>query len=129
MNTTLDAADLTGSDHFETLVLITRPPYQGRRSEEILEAVMSLALFDRDHAVVFFEQGLGWLADGQAPSDSKNLSKQVSALPLYGSDTLYYCASHQNRVLGQAVSRDDIQACSLNQLAHWMRQARYIEVF
>ncbi|WP_051207275.1 DsrE family protein [Saccharospirillum impatiens] len=129
MNTTADATAEAGSDRFDTLVLITRPPYQGRRSEEVLEAVMSLALFDRDHAVVFFDQGLGWLAEGQAPGDSKSLSKQLSALPMYGSEALFYCAGHQHRVLGQTVSRDDVQACSLAQLAHWLRQARYVEVF
>ncbi|HET8902937.1 MAG TPA: DsrE family protein [Saccharospirillum sp.] len=129
MNTTVNASTEQGSDHFDTLVLITRPPYQGRRSEEILEAVMSLALFDRDHAVVFFDQGLGWLADGQAPGDSKSLNKQLSALPMYGSEALFYCASHQHRVLGQTIARDDVQACSLAQLAHWLRQARYVEVF
>lgn len=129
MNETVDSATEPGSDHFDTLVLITQPPYQGRRSEEILEAVMSLALFDRDHAVVFFDQGLGWLAKGQAPVDSKSLNKQLSALPMYGSEALFYCASHQHRVLGQTIARDDIQACSLAQLAHWLRLARYVEVF
>lgn len=129
MNETIDSATEPGSDHFDTLVLVTQPPYQGRRSEEILEAVMSLALFDRDHAVVFFDQGLGWLAEGQAPVDSKSLNKQLSALPMYGSEALFYCASHQHRVLGQTIARDDIQACSLAQLAHWLRLARYVEVF
>lgn len=129
MNTTVNPTSEPGSDHFDTLVLITRPPYQGRQSEEVVEAVMSLALFDRDHAVVFFDQGLAWLANNQAPVDAKNLSKQLSALPLYGSEALFYCASHQHRVLGQDIHRDDIQACSLGQLAHWLRQARYVEVF
>lgn len=129
MNATVNSAIEPGYDHFDTLVLITRPPYQGRRSEEILEAVMSLALFDRDHAVVFFDQGLGWLADDQAPGESKSLNKQLSALPMYGSEALFYCASHQPRVLGKTIARDDVQACSLAQLAHWLRQARYVEVF
>ena len=129
MNMSANSTTEPGSDHFDTLVLITRPPYQGRQSEEVLEAVMSLALFDRDHAVVFFDQGLGWLADNQAPVDSKNLNKQLSALPLYGSEALFYCAAHQHRVLGQEVHRNDIQACSLGQLAYWLRHARYVEVF
>lgn len=129
MNTTVDSTIEPCSDHFDTLVLITRPPYQGRQSEEMLEAVMSLALFDRNHAVVFFDQGLGWLADGQAPGDSKSLNKQLRALPMYGSEALFYCVSHQHRVLGQEVYRDDIQACSLEELAYWMRHARYVEVF
>lgn len=129
MNMTANSTTEPGSNHFDTLVLVTRPPYQGRQSEEVLEAVMSLALFDRDHALVFFDQGLGWLADNQAPVDSKNLNKQLSALPLYGSEALFYCAAHQHRVLGQEIHRDDIQACSLGQLAYWLRQARYVEVF
>jgi sulfur relay (sulfurtransferase) DsrF/TusC family protein len=116
-------------EHFDTLVLITRPPYQGRRSEEMLEAIMSLALFDREHAVVFFDQGLGWLVEGQEPVDRKNLGKQLKALPMYGSEALFYCSAHKDRILGSQSINEDALPCSLEQLASWLRQARYVEVF
>jgi sulfur relay (sulfurtransferase) DsrF/TusC family protein len=127
MNSPLQhAAD---GSHFETLVLITRPPYQGRRSEEVLEAIMSLALFDREHAVVFFDQGLGWLVEGQEPLDRKNLGKQLNALPMYGSEALFYCSEHKDRIMGTQTINDEVLPCTLEQLASWLRQARYVEVF
>jgi sulfur relay (sulfurtransferase) DsrF/TusC family protein len=126
---TMKQAIPTDKVHYQTIILITCPPYQGRRSEEILEAIMSLALFDRDHAVMFFDQGLGWLSTGQVPGDRKNLSKQLSALPMYGSDDLFYCAGHKERVLGNQPVREDVMACTLSQLTSWLRQASYVEVF
>lgn len=113
----------------ETLVLITSAPYQERRSEEILEAVMSLALFDRSHAVVFWHQGLAWLTPDQAPKSGKSLSRQLDALPLYGSEALFYCAEHRAEVLGNQPLRDDVTATSVTEIASLLRQARYVEVF
>ncbi|WP_108127052.1 DsrE family protein [Saccharospirillum mangrovi] len=114
---------------FETLVLITSAPYQQRRSEEILEAVMSLALFDREHAVVFWHDGLAWLAPEQNPNEGKSLQRQLDALPLYGSDALFYCREHQASVLGEQTPPDSVQPMALNDLAQLLRQARYVEVF
>lgn len=114
---------------YETLVLITSAPYQQRRSEEILEAVMSLALFDRDHAVVFWHQGLAWLAPDQQPNAGKSLAKQLDALPLYGSDALFYCRDHLASVLGVHTPPESVEPIALSDLAQLLRQARYVEVF
>ena len=114
---------------FETLVLVTAAPYQQRRSEEILEAVMSLALFDRDHAVVFWDQGLAWLQPDQRPETGKSLSRQLEALPLYGSEALYYCAEHREAVLGEQPVNEDVTALALDDLTWLLRQARFVEVF
>lgn len=113
----------------ETLVLVTSAPYQGRRSEEVLEAIMSLALFDRSHAVVFWDQGLEWLVEGQTPANGKNLSRQLAALPLYGSEALFYCEEHYEQGW-QAQPRTDVASpLSIASIADALRQARYVEVF
>lgn len=114
---------------FETLILVTAAPYQQRRSEEILEAIMSLALFDRDHAVIFWDQGLAWLTPNQQPLAGKSLSRQLDALPLYGSDALFFCAEHRPVVLGDQPVADIAQPIGLSEIASLMRQARYVEVF
>ncbi|MFG1496515.1 DsrE family protein [Saccharospirillum sp. HFRX-1] len=114
---------------YETLILVTVPPYQQRRSEEILEAIMSLALFDRDHAVIFWDQGLAWLTPEQQPSKGKSLSRQLEALPLYGSDALFFCQQHRAAVLGDQPIADTIEPISLTDIAMLMRQSRYVEVF
>ncbi|MHA7878241.1 MAG: DsrE family protein [Saccharospirillum sp.] len=115
--------------HFETLILVTQPPYQSRRSEEILEAIMSLALFDRDHAVIFWDQGLEWLVPGQPPSEGKNLTKQLSALPLYGSEALFYCQEHRAPALAEQPLNEAVVPLSLTSIADALRLARYVEVF
>ncbi|PTY36575.1 hypothetical protein BGP77_04570 [Saccharospirillum sp. MSK14-1] len=114
---------------FETLILVTAAPYQQRRSEEILEAIMSLALFDRDHAVIFWDQGLGWLTPDQQPANGKSLSRQLEALPLYGSDSLFFCLEHRDLVLGDQPIADQVEPLGLTAIAELMRQSRYVEVF
>ena len=114
---------------FETLVLVTAPPYQQRRSEEILEAIMSLALFDRDHAVIFWDQGLAWLTPEQRPGVGKSLSRQLEALPLYGSEALFFCQQHRAAILGDQPIADTVEPISLTDIALLMRQSRYVEVF
>lgn len=116
-------------ERFETLVLVTHAPYQGRKSEEILEAIMSLALFDRSHAVVFWDQGLEWLVEGQSPTQGKNLSRQLAALPLYGSDALFYCEAHFQAAWQAQPCSDLAKPLSTQAIARALRQARYVEVF
>lgn len=119
----------TTMESFETLVLVTQPPYQARRSEEILEAIMSLALFDRSHCVVFWDQGLGWLIPDQGPIQGKSLSKQLGALPLYGSEALYFCEEHRLDLLGDQPLTDVVAPLGLTDIAALLRKARYVEVF
>lgn len=114
---------------YETVVLVTSAPYQGRKSEEVVEAIMSLALFDRSHAVVFWDLGLEWLVDGQSPAQGKNLSRQLTALPLYGSEALFFCEEHHEGGW-QAQPRLDIATpLTVEAIALVLQQARYIEVF
>lgn len=114
---------------YETVVLVTCAPYQGRKSEEVLEAIMSLALFDRSHAVVFWDQGLEWLVDGQSPAQGKNLSRQLAALPLYGSEALFYCEEHREAGWQAQPGSDVATPLTVQAIAQTLRQARYIEVF
>lgn len=116
-------------NRFTTLILVTASPYQQRRSEEILEAIMSLALFERDHAVIFWDQGLAWLTPDQQPNHSKSLSRQLEALPLYGSEALFFCQPHRAGVLGDQPITDQVQPIELDELAALLRQAHYVEVF
>ncbi|WP_320824973.1 DsrE family protein [Reinekea sp.] len=111
------------------LIIIKQSPYQGRQSHEILEAIMSLALFDIDHRVVFFEQGISWLFAQQAPADQKSLEKQLSALPLYGSEQLYYCQEHHLDLFPDQQPLPSVQPVSAEELALWCRQAQHVEVF
>jgi sulfur relay (sulfurtransferase) DsrF/TusC family protein len=108
------------------LIIIKSPPYQGRRAHEILEAIMSLALFDIKHRVVFFDSGLGWLMQNQQPEQQKSLQKQINALEMYGSEQLFYCQEHAPA--GQTL-HDSVTAVPLTELAQWIRNAKKVEVF
>lgn len=108
------------------LIIVKEAPYQGRQSHEILEAVMSLALFDIEHRVVFFEAGLTWLLENQQPENQKSLSKQISALPMYGSENIYYCLEHKTSKMRL---NETAEAIELKTLASWVLEADKVEVF
>ena len=108
------------------LIIVKQAPYLGRLSQEITEAIMSLALFDIDHKVVFFEDGLAWLRQNQAPIAQKSVEKQLKALPMYGSEEIYYCSEHKAE---QATLGDIAEPVSQAQLAQWFQDAKHIEVF
>ena len=110
----------------DALIIVKAAAYQGRQSEEILDAVLSLALFDLEHRVVFFGAGLSWLNKQQAPSKQKSLAKQLAALPMYGSDKIYYCAQHLPPETGVA---DFAKPVSTIELGQWLRAAKRVEVF
>ena len=111
------------------LILLTQPAYQSRTSHETLEAIMSLALFDIDHKVVFFEQGLTWLTLNQQSNQAKSIEKQINALPMYDSDELYYVAEHLNPVMGASTVNELVSPISIETLSTWFKQASHVEVF
>jgi sulfur relay (sulfurtransferase) DsrF/TusC family protein len=111
------------------LILVTQPAYRSRSSHETLEAIMSLALFDVEHKVVFFEQGLTWLTQNQQPSQAKSIEKQINALPMYDSEELYYVSEHHPTILGDNQPNGFIAPINLETLAIWFRQAKHVEVF
>lgn len=112
-----------------TLIIIKQSAYQGRRSHETLEAIMSLGLFDVEHRVVFFEAGLSWVLAHQNPKGHKSLEKQLSAMPLYGCDQLYYCQEHAQQLMPNQLLNENISPVALSELSVWFHQANHVEVF
>jgi sulfur relay (sulfurtransferase) DsrF/TusC family protein len=112
-----------------TLILVSRPAYQSRSAHESLEAIMSLALFDIEHKVVFFEQGITWLTDNQHPSNSKSLEKQINGLPMYDCDQLYYVSEHRIPTIGESSVNGLIDPISIETLSQWFQEAIHVEVF
>ncbi|MBU2863243.1 DsrE family protein [Reinekea forsetii] len=111
------------------LILVTNPPYNSRTGHETLEAVMSLALFEVDHKIVFFEQGLTWLTKNQSPSHAKSIEKQLNALPMYDSEELYFVEEHKEAILGNNETHSLVAPISLQQLTTWFQNANHVEVF
>ena len=111
------------------LIIVTKPPYSGRTSHEIVEAIMSLALFDVEHKIVFFEAGLSWLVSDQKPDQQKSLEKQLNALPIYGCDDIYYCEEHRNAIVADRQLNSIADPVTEAELAIWFQQAKHVEVF
>lgn len=110
------------------LIIIKQAPYSGRTAHETLEAIMSLALFEVPHKVVFFGPALSWLLSNQNPSQQKSLEKQINALPMYGSEDIYYVTEHLNLFAG-ATLNNNAEPVAEAELAQWFKQAAQVEVF
>lgn len=90
---------------------------------------MSLALFEVSHRVVFFGDGLLWLTQPQTATHQKSLIKQLQALPLYGSEDIFYCGEHATDLTKTSSLNDVAQPTSVAQLAQWLRESAKVEVF
>ncbi|TXR53470.1 DsrE family protein [Reinekea thalattae] len=111
------------------LFVVKKPSYLGRSHLEILEALMSIGLFDIEHKIVFFEAGVSWLLKEQAPINEKSIEKQINALPMYGAENLYYVDSHAQALYPNQALNENAEAVSTAELASWMQQAEHVEVF
>lgn len=112
-----------------SLIIIKSSPYSGRKSHEVIEAVMSLALFEVPHRVVFFGDGLLWLTEPQSAPHQKRLIKQLNALPIYGSDELYYCAEHSTSFDASIKLGEIAEPVPLAQITDWFKDSTQVEVF
>ena len=111
------------------LIIIKKPSYLGRQNAEILEAIMSLGLFDIEHKIVFFEQAISWLLTHQNPEHEKSVEKQINALPMYGCEAIHYIDTHANELYPNQSFNDQASKISEQQLADWLREAKHVEVF
>lgn len=81
------------------LCIISRPPYQGSHDLELIEAAMVGAVFDMQVSILFRDEGVWALLDGQdaGPLEQRTFSKVLSALPAYEVDKLYVCSESLNQ--------------------------------
>jgi sulfur relay (sulfurtransferase) DsrF/TusC family protein len=112
-----------------SLILIKQPPYSGRTSHEILEAIMSLALFELPHKIVFFGPALTWLVTEQDSGTLKSLEKQLKALPIYGSEDIFYIQEHKKNYLPEHKLVSIAEPISQETLSQWFKDAKQVEVF
>jgi len=80
------------ASNIRTLTFISRrAPYGEDFARAMLDMVMAAAVFDQQVQLVFMDDGVYQLLADQAPEaiHNKNLSANLSALPLYGVETVY----------------------------------------
>ncbi|WP_243645771.1 hypothetical protein [Reinekea marinisedimentorum] len=90
---------------------------------------MSLGLFEIEHRVVFFESGISWLLTGQQPEQEKSIEKQLNALPMYGTENLYFVEEHAGQLFPGQQLNENTAAVTEDTLVSWMHGADHIEVF
>lgn len=71
------------------LFVFRRAPYDAQRAREGLDALLAAAVYEQDIAVLFLDDGVYQLHAGQQPTQRKDHSRMLSALPLYGVDRVY----------------------------------------
>ena len=80
------------SSNTRTLTFISRrSPYGEDFARAMLDMVLAAAVFDQKVQLVFMDDGVYQLLAGQTPEaiQGKNLAANLSALPLYGVETVY----------------------------------------
>jgi len=80
------------TDNIRTLTFISRrAPYGEGYARACLDMVMASAVFDQKVNMVFMDDGVFQLVDGQAPEAiaARSMSRHLTALPLYGVDAIY----------------------------------------
>ena len=82
-------------DSKRLLFLLRQPPYGTSHAIEALESVLVAGVFDQRVSVLFRDDGVWQLLDGQdgAPVDRRTIAKVAQALPQYDVNALYVCAA------------------------------------
>ena len=75
------------------LYLVRRSPYSGTRALETLDAILVGAVFEQSISVLFADDGVWQLHQGQNTSHAglKNIAQQLSVMPEYEIESLYVC--------------------------------------
>ena len=73
------------------LIVCRKAPYGNSLAREALDIAMATSVFDQTLALLFMGDGVWQLIPGQDSTEipSKNISKQLSALPLYDVSEIY----------------------------------------
>lgn len=115
-----DTTDESGSLTKNMLIVNQSAPYARSNAKEALDLALAAATFDQDVNILFTGDACYQLLGNQQPEqiDSKNLTKMLKALPIYGINQLYVdesnlaCRNIETLVEGLAiklVSSDEIQ--------------------
>jgi len=112
------------------LVIVSSSPFQGLHFREALDCVLAAATFEQNVKFVLSHEARFALCQNQSPEriKQKNISKMLSALPIYGVEHVY--------VLEQENILDGLDHCPLpvrcidpQQLTSWINKAKTVLCF
>ncbi len=76
------------------LIVNRKPPYGSSSPREALDVALTCGIFEQPVSLLFLDDSIFQLLKEQQPGDisQKNLSANLSALPMYDIDQLFVCA-------------------------------------
>lgn len=82
---------MSSTSHKKILVVLSQSPYCGSLAREAIDYCLAAAAFEQNIQLLFTGDAVLQLLKDQHPEsiDQKNLSKTLSALPIYGVNTFY----------------------------------------
>ena len=101
--------------------IVSKPPYAGAHSLELLEAAMVGAVFDFQVNLLFRAEGIWSLVSGQngQPIGKRTLSNVLLAMPTYEVEHIYACAEAvRNARLDLSHCELDVVLVEPNEQAH-----------
>lgn len=101
-------------------LLIKQAPYGSSKAKAALDMALSAAVFEQNVQLIFMSDGVFQLLPDQQPAGilAKNTSAALTALPLYGIESVYVDAeSLQQRNLSLDGLAIDVESVSTEQLA------------
>ncbi|AIR90428.1 sulfurtransferase complex subunit TusC [Pseudomonas cremoricolorata] len=77
------------------LIISRRSPWSGPSAREALDIALAGGAFDLQVGMLFLDDGVLQLTEDQRPAllEQKNLGANLQALPLFGVDALFACAT------------------------------------
>lgn len=102
------------------LIISRQPPWAGPAAREALDIALAGGAYDLPVAMLFLDDGVYQLIDAQAPAhvQQKNLAANLQALPLFGIDDVFVCASslqqrgladHPLALAAKTLTREELQ--------------------
>jgi tRNA 2-thiouridine synthesizing protein C len=87
----------------QCLFILRHAPHRGRKSQELIDMLLTAAAFEQSIGLLLLDQGVWQLNPGQRPEAAAwpDTAAWLQALPLYGVDTIY-------------VEQESLDACGLN---------------
>jgi len=106
------------------LMVSCSAPWAGRGAREALEIVLSAAAFDLPTALLFLDDGVFQLVDGQKPStlQQKDLAANLKALPIFG---IEHCYGAQSSLLERGLKESQCNYLALQ----WLDDTGITELF
>lgn len=82
---------MSKNTHKTILVILSHSPYGSSLAREAIDYCLASAAFEQNIQILFTGDAVLQLVENQQPEtiNQKNISKMLSALPIYGIDELY----------------------------------------